>query len=263
MMLTGERALLRIYLPMADRSPHTPSYERILRQARNMGLAGATVLRGVMGFGAEGMLQSRRWAWTENVPVIVEIVDTPGRLSEFINGVLWQIMVEGTATLERASVVLYRHGKDEEPAALRMVSPQRPMANLPVIERRSNMNITENGLLLRVFIGESDRFEHRALYEVIVQKARELGLAGATVLRGTEGFGARSVVHKAKLLEMSRDLPVVIEMVDAPEKIELLLPHLQVMVKEGMITMEYVCILAYRSGEAKGDAVTPRGGGSF
>lgn len=104
----------------------------------------------------------------------------------------------------------------------------------------------ENGVLLRVFTGESDRYQHKPLYEAIVRKARELGLAGATVLRGTEGFGARSVVHKAALLEMSTDLPVVIEIVDTEEKIKLLLPHLETMVQEGMITMEYVVILMYR-----------------
>jgi PII-like signaling protein len=105
------------------------------------------------------------------------------------------------------------------------------------------MTLNENGILLRVFIGESDRQDGKPLYEAIVHKARELGLAGATVLRGTEGFGASSVVHKAHLLEMSADLPIVIEIVDVPDKINLLLPHLQSMVREGMITMEYVAIL--------------------
>ena len=108
------------------------------------------------------------------------------------------------------------------------------------------MTNTENGVLLRIFIGESDRFENQPLYEAIVQKTRELGLAGATVLRGTEGYGARSVVHKAALLEMSSDLPIVIEIVDAQDKVNLLLPHLEKMMLEGMITMEHVKILLYR-----------------
>ena len=108
------------------------------------------------------------------------------------------------------------------------------------------MKIQENGVLLRVFIGESDKFQHKPLYEMIVQKTRELGLAGATVLRGTEGFGAHSVVHTAHLLEMSTDLPVLIEVVDTEDKIKSLLPHLETMVQEGMITMEYVLILMYR-----------------
>lgn len=108
------------------------------------------------------------------------------------------------------------------------------------------MTIDEDGVLLRVFIGESDRHEHRPLHEAIVQTARELGLAGATVLRGIEGFGANSVVHKAALLELSADLPLVIEIVDRQEKIQQLLPKLEGMVKEGMITMEYVAVVLYR-----------------
>ena len=86
----------------------------------------------------------------------------------------------------------------------------------------------------------------KPLYEAIVARTRELGLAGATVLRGTEGFGANSVVHKARLLEMSSDLPIVIEIVDTEANVRTLLPHLEMMVAEGMITMEFVTILVYR-----------------
>ena len=109
------------------------------------------------------------------------------------------------------------------------------------------MKIDEDGMLLRVFIGESDRSGGRPLYEAIVRTARELGVAGATVLRGSEGFGAHSVIHKSNLLEMSADLPIVIEIVDSGEKIRALLPRLDAMVTEGMITMENVRILAYRA----------------
>ena len=116
------------------------------------------------------------------------------------------------------------------------------------------MTINQEGVLLRVFVGESDRFESRPLHEAILQKAREIGLSGATVLRGIEGFGANSVVHKAALLEMSRDLPIVIEIVDTEPKIKQLLPHLEQMVSEGMITMEYVIILMYRHDPADAGA---------
>ena len=108
------------------------------------------------------------------------------------------------------------------------------------------MTIQENGVLLRIFIGESDRFDQKPLHEAIIQTARTSGLAGATVLRGTEGFGSHSVVHKTGSLEMSTDLPIVIEIVDTEEKIKTLLPHLQPMVPEGLITMEYVMILTRR-----------------
>jgi len=112
------------------------------------------------------------------------------------------------------------------------------------------MKIPENGKLLRVFIGESDRWHHQPLYEAIVLKARELGLAGATVLRGPMGFGANSRLHTAKILRLSMDLPMVIEIVDSEEKIDLMLPHLDEMVREGLVTLEDVRVLKYRANPA-------------
>jgi PII-like signaling protein len=108
------------------------------------------------------------------------------------------------------------------------------------------MTTQTNGVLLRIFVGESDLAEGKPLHEAVVEKARQLGLAGATVLRGIEGFGAHSVVHKAALLEMSTDLPIVIEIVDSEDKVRALLPYLESVVKDGMITMEHVMVLVYR-----------------
>jgi uncharacterized protein len=110
------------------------------------------------------------------------------------------------------------------------------------------MKIPEKAKLLRIFIGESDRWEHKPLYEAIVLKARELGFAGATVLRGPMGFGASSHLHTAKILRLSSDLPMVIEIVDSEEKINTLLPHLDEMVREGLVTLEDVQVIKYRAG---------------
>jgi PII-like signaling protein len=109
------------------------------------------------------------------------------------------------------------------------------------------MKIPESGKLLRIFIGEADRWHHQPLYEAIVLKARELGLAGATVLRGPMGFGAKSRMHTAKILRLSMDLPMVIEIVDSAEQIAKLLPHLDEMVLEGLVTLEDVQVLKYRA----------------
>lgn len=108
------------------------------------------------------------------------------------------------------------------------------------------MKIPKNGVLLRVFIGESDQWQGRPLYEAIVLRARELHLAGATVLRGPMGFGAHSRVHTTKVLRLSEDLPIVIEIVDSQEKIDELLPYVDQMVKEGLITLEKVQVITYR-----------------
>lgn len=108
------------------------------------------------------------------------------------------------------------------------------------------MKIEGEGQLLRIFIGESDRWEGKPLYEAVVLKAREAGLAGATVLRGLEGYGANSRIHTAKIMRLSEDLPIVIEIVDKAERIQAVLPALDKMVAEGMITLETVHIIAYR-----------------
>ncbi len=109
------------------------------------------------------------------------------------------------------------------------------------------MKIPQDGYLLRVFLGESDKWHGRPLYEAIVMKARELHLAGATVLRGPMGFGAKSRLHTAKILRLSEDLPIIIEIVDAKEKIDTLLPHIDDMVKEGLVTLERVQVIKYRA----------------
>jgi PII-like signaling protein len=109
------------------------------------------------------------------------------------------------------------------------------------------MTIPEDGYLLRIFVGESDRFGHHPLYEAIVLKARERGLAGATVLRGLMGFGKHSILHTAKILRLSEDLPMVIEIVDSREKVDEFLPLLSEMIKDGMVTLERVTVLQYKA----------------
>ncbi len=108
------------------------------------------------------------------------------------------------------------------------------------------MKLPERGYLLRVFLGESDKWRGKPLYEAIVLKARELHLAGATVLRGPMGFGANSRMHTAKILRLSEDLPIVIEIVDTKAKIDELMPHIDEMVQEGMVTLEPVRVIKYR-----------------
>jgi PII-like signaling protein len=108
------------------------------------------------------------------------------------------------------------------------------------------MKLEGDGLLLRIFVGDSDRCGGEPLFEAIVRRARERGLAGATVLRGVEGFGAHSRIHTARILRLSQDLPIVVEIVDRAERIEAFLPELDEMVDEGMVTLEKVRILRYR-----------------
>jgi PII-like signaling protein len=113
------------------------------------------------------------------------------------------------------------------------------------------MKLPAEAELLRIFIGESDKHGGRPLYEVLVEEARRRGLAGATVLRGTLGFGASSRIHTARILRLSEDLPMVVEIVDKPEKIAEFLPGLDTMITEGLVTLERVRVILYRHDPAQ------------
>ena len=113
------------------------------------------------------------------------------------------------------------------------------------------MKLEGDGVLLRIYIGEQDKWHHSPLHEAIVLKARETGLAGATVLRGPMGFGAHSRLHTAKILRLSEDLPVLIEIVDKEEKIKAFIPELDKMVVDGLMTLEKVRIIKYQGNPKK------------
>lgn len=110
------------------------------------------------------------------------------------------------------------------------------------------MKITEEDVLLRIFISEKDKIHGKPLYEGIVQKALELGLAGATVSRGVMGFGADKKMHSSKIVELSGDLPCIVEIVDSEEKVNLIIPFLDENVRDGFVTAEKVHVLKYRKG---------------
>ncbi len=121
------------------------------------------------------------------------------------------------------------------------------ISEFSLADKEGSMRLSGDGVLVRIFIGESDQYHRKPLYEQIVLKAREEGLAGATVLRGIMGFGAQSHLHTAKILRLAEDLPVVIEIVDTQEHIDRFMPFLDEAVKDGMITVENVRVLQYRS----------------
>jgi uncharacterized protein len=114
------------------------------------------------------------------------------------------------------------------------------------------MKLPAEAELLRIFVGENDRYHGRPLDEAIVEEARRRGMAGATVLRGTLGFGAKSRIHTTKILRLSEDLPVVIEIVDTPERVASFLPDLDLMIGEGLVTLEKVQVITYRHDRGSG-----------
>jgi uncharacterized protein len=229
--IAGENELLRIWVDSAKRSHGQPIYERLVLEAHAAGCAGATVLRGVTGFGASGReLRASPFHLVERVPTIVEIVDETSRIDPFLSRVA-PLLEDLLVTRERAHVVRYRH-RDGEAAAPATASSK----GVPVLE-------TGDGVLLRVFVGDSDRWKGQPLHDAIVHRARELGISGATVLKGPMGFGAHSRIHTAKVLQLSQDLPVVIEIVDRDDRIRTLLAALDEMVVEGLVTLENVRVV--------------------
>jgi uncharacterized protein len=253
MKLEGEQTLLRVHLRNTDKCGLVSATDVLVRRARAHGLAGATVFRGILGLDVAGkLLETTFWSLVEHVPVVVEVVDAPSAVGAFL-AVIAEVVPECLVTLERAHVLVYRQNRAAaEKARLRLDLPGSPVsAALPSPEEFPIMKLSEDGQLLRIFIGESDTWRGQPLYRAIVLKARELGLAGATVLKGPMGFGANSRVHSANLVDLSTDLPIVIEIVDGTEKVQSLLPFLDETVKEGLITLEGVRILRYRHNQDK------------
>jgi PII-like signaling protein len=223
-----------------------PLYQWIVETARRLHLQGATVLKGIMGLGPDGtLLKEKSWAIAQNLPVVVEVVDRPHPIEALLAQVEPSFH-DGAITLERAHVILYRSAADAPKAA----SPDAIAASEgSAIREVRTMKTSEAGLLLRIFIGDSDRGPGGGgtLYEAIVRRAREAGLAGATVLKGPMGFGKHSLVHAAKVLELSTDLPVIVEIVDSEEKIRTFIPIVDGLVGEGLVTLEAVRILKYEA----------------
>jgi PII-like signaling protein len=263
--LEGEQTLLRVYLRNTDRQGwfSAPAAETLVERAKADGLAGATLLRGITGLDVNGqLLESKPWSLVEHVPVIVEFVDSAQAIGRFLSFVR-KTVLEGMATLERGHVLLYRDNQTslaKSRMPLEVPPPVGPLSTLPSPEEFPVMKLSEEGQLLRVFIGESDTWQGEPLYRAIVLKARELGLAGATVLRGPMGFGANSRVHTSRLLELSTDLPIVVEIVDAAEKLATLLPFLDETVAEGLITIEAVRVLRYRHNSPESEGARERRG---
>lgn len=260
MKIAAEQVLCRFQLSNRVRHGLSPMYEWIVRTARTHGMQGATVLKGFAGLDAGGtLLQEHAWSLSQALPVIVEIVDEPGRIESLLR-VIEPVFHDGLITLERAHVLLYRTGAH---AGGQVLGGRRIVetAATSAAEGVRTMNVPEQGVLLRIFIGESDREpgSGRPLFEAIVRKAREANLAGATVLRGPMGFGRHSRVHTAKLLELSTDLPILIEIVDAEAKIDAFLPAIDTLVTEGLVTLEAVRVLRYVSPETRGEKGGSRG----
>lgn len=248
MRIDAEQVLCRFHVTSGDRHRLTPVHEWIVTTAHELRLQGATVLEGIAGYWLHNApSRDSIWSLARRLPLIVEVIDQPASIERLLAR-LEPDLTHAIVTLERAHVAIYRGGPDspaQSPAPINILSTRHQNAAIEV----TTMNIPEEGVLLRIFIGESDRDAEtdEALYKSLVRRAHEAGLAGATVLQSPLGFGRHSRVHSSGLLEMSTDLPIVVEIVDAEAKIQAFLPVLDELVTEGLVTLEGVRVLKYVS----------------
>lgn len=252
MKLEAEQVLCRFHISNFARHGTAPLYQWIVETAHREGLQGATVLKGILGFGPGGpLLSEHNWAVTQETPVIVEVVDGPKRIGRLVE-IVEPFLRRGSITLERAHVVLYR-SRGDRGAAIAPRADVVATAGNSLAWEVNTVKLPEDGVLLRIFIGEDDREPGGTgpLYEALVRRAREAQLAGATVLKGPLGFGRHSRVHSASLLELSTDLPIVIEIVDTDERIGSFLPTVDELVTEGLVTLESVRVLKYTSPDSR------------
>jgi PII-like signaling protein len=244
--LEGEQTLLRVFLKNTDKvSWWTNAQDALLKRAMGRKLAGATSLEGVCGIVAGEVVECGRWAIVEHRPIILEFLDSPKAIGGFLGDVT-TVAPRALATLERAHVLAYRKREKEAAwVAPHLQAPGRPdpAAYLPDPEEFPVMRTTVEGQLLRVFIDDADKFQGQPLYRAVLAKAHDLGLSNAVVLRAPKGFGTHQRLHSDSSPDYVTELPVLIEVVGAPEELGRLLPFLDEAVPEGLITVEGVKML--------------------
>ncbi len=231
MLQEGPAKKLVIYVSEQDRYEGRPLHERLLEFFRDHGCAGATVTKAIAGFGPHGVFRTRRaLSLTEDLPLRIEVVEraeTVERLLPFV----YDMVEEGLVEVLDTTVVKYSHRAQVTTAGL-----SAPHLRL---EGRAKM--------LRIYVGEDDRWEGVPLYEAIVKRLRMMDLAGATVYKGVLGYGASKRVHRGRLLPLSADRPVMITVVDTEAKIRQALPVLDEMVAEGLLVLSDVEIIKYKT----------------
>ena len=232
-MLQGPAKKLVIYVNALQHHKGKPVYEAIVEFAYRHGCAGATVTRAVSGYGRSGKVhEAHLFSLTEDVPMRVEVVESEQK----INGLLpwiYDIVENGLIEVQDTQVIKHTTHK-EQPEEVHSVK---------------HVKLEGHAKLLRIYIGEDDRWEEEPLHDAIVKKLRMMDLAGATVYRGLSGFGAQQRVHRSGFLGLSRDLPIMISVIDTEEKIRNVLPVLDEMVDEGLIALSDVEIIKYTHSE--------------
>lgn len=229
MLEKGPAKKLVIYVNALQHYHGEPAYEAVVRFLRRHGCSGATVTKGVVGYGESGKIhEAHLFSLTEDVPMRIEAVESEQKINALLPW-LYEIVEKGLIEVQDTYVIKHttHTPKAEEGYAMK------------------HEKLEGHAKMLRIYIGEDDRWEGEPLHEAIVKKLRMLDIAGATVYRGLMGYGAQNRVHRSGWLGLSRDLPIMISVVDTEEKIRRVLPMCDEMVDEGLVVLSDVEIIKY------------------
>jgi PII-like signaling protein len=236
------QVLLRVYLRNTDKYRWLSATDSLVERARRHGVAGATVVRGILGVDQAGdLLEARPWSVVQPAPVVVELVDEPGVVGSFLS-VIAEVAPNALITAQEVVVRLYRRREK----ALATVTRQECGASglgtppWPDVEPTPAIPFGEPGQLLRVFMRGTDTHDGELLSRAAVLRARELQLAWAAVFRGVVGYGTAGCVRAARLFGALDELPLVVEILDRAKNVQELLPFFDAAVEEGIITLEDV-----------------------
>jgi PII-like signaling protein len=239
-----EAILLRLFLNANDRLHGKAIYRLVVETARANHLAGASVFLVDFSYGAHKKIRDAKSDYLSfDIPVVVEVVDSGENIGK-LQTELDSLITEGLVVTRPVQVRHYA-GQSIPGTAKKTTAPEKAPSTTFASGSSSTMKIEGEAQRLTVYIGNSDTWRGRNLVTAIVEKCRELGLAGATATVGVMGFGKTSRIHRAHLLGLSEDLPERIEIVDQPERIEVLLPALEELVQGGLIVLEDVRVTRY------------------
>ena len=238
MLHPGPAKKLIITVNEADRWRGQSVYNALLVLFRHRGLAGATVSRALAGFTGRGTIQTiDRMDGAMPLPVRIEVVDTPEAIERVLADV-YDIVEKGLVEIQDTQIVKFATGQD---------------AAAPAAGKEDLVRLVGKAKMLRIHIGENDRWEGEPLYQTIVKRARQLDIAGATVYKGILGYGAHKRIHMHHALALSSDDPILITVIDAEEKINALLGALENVVTEGcLIAISDVTVVKYVAHAAPG-----------
>ncbi|HYX42570.1 MAG TPA: DUF190 domain-containing protein [Pyrinomonadaceae bacterium] len=229
MLARGPAKKLVIYVNARQHYGNEPVYEAVVRFLHRHGCAGATVTRAVAGYGTSGKLhEAHLFSLTEDVPMRIEAVDSEQKITALLPWI-YDMVARGLIEVQDTEVVKHTTHQTEAEGEHAM----------------KHEKLAGHAKMLRIYIGEDDRWEGEPLHEAIVKKFRMMDIAGATVYRGMMGYGAQQRVHKPGWLGLSSDLPIMISVVDTEEKIRRVLPVCDEMVDEGLVVLSDVEIIKY------------------